>query len=313
MAALDYVPGSDGSGGYLRPAGASPLAVHVNPLGAIGLVELAGVRVHGAPAMTGNPPDERVPTYTLTGLGGLDSTPQARVTITDQAEAHGAFLSGSFYSARTITVEGFILTDDVEQLWLASDKLRGAFALPDRGQLRRVDVLQPGWAERRFVMARPTDSGLTLASPGGGSESRKPYRDWQGVLVAPDPRIYSSTLLDAQPRSLGTGAGTSAGMANDGNFPAPIVWVVQGPAESPKLIDDARGRSIEYSGPVPTGSTLIVSQLARAATLNGGNVYRNLTRFDDLSIPPGGLTLRSLTGVTNTGGTWRAEHRHTWV
>lgn len=297
MTAYVYDPGSDGSGGWPQPGQPVP----DQALSGLGLVEYAGVRVHDG-------------TYVLSGLGGLTDTPEVRQTLTDRAEEHGQFLSGSYYSSRTITLTGYVLTQELDQLWPALDQLRGAFRLPPaRAALQQLQVLQPGWTERRFVMVRP--GGPLVIAERSGSESRQPYRDWQMVLVAPDPRIYSSTLLDGpgQTQPLVSGSGSTRTLANNGNYDAPIHWVVQGPAESPKLIHDATGRSIEYVGPVPTGSTLIVSSLDRTATLNGGNVYKNLSRFDDLSIPPGGATFRALTAATNAGGTWRVQHRHVWV
>lgn len=301
MAEYVYNPGSAGGSGYgivaNPPTSGQPWTFNPAPLSALGLVEFGGIRIHDG-------------TFVLTGLGGLIDTPDIRQTLTDRSEDHGQYLSGSFYAARQITVEGFVMTEFLEQMWPALDQLRGAFALGERQTLKRLDVLQPGWAEKRFCRVR-SGGALTIASPGGGSEARKPYRDFQGVLVAPDPRLYGITLLDPDPHPLVGGSGNTFPMANAGNFPAPLTWRVVGPATNPKLIDDSRGRSIEYTGVVGSGANLVIDTLNRTATLSGGNVYKNVSRFDDLSIPPGGSVLRALT--EGAGGTWRAEHRDTWI
>lgn len=298
MTAFVYNIGSDGSGGWPQPGGGAI----AHPLSALGLVEFGGIRVHDG-------------TFVLTAAGGLTDTPDVRTDVTDRARAHGAFLSGSFYGPRVLTVEGYVMTDHLDQMWPAIDLLRKACSLPAGEALLRVEALMPGWSGRRFTLARPV-SPVAIANQ-SGSDTRKPYRDWQVALLAPDPRLYGLVVLDPIGLDFGatlTAAGSSTKrQENDGTYPAPGVWIVDGPAEKPELIDDGRGLAIRYGGPVATGSTLRVDTLERTATLDGANAYRNLTRFDDLSVPPGGADYRGVSQATNTGGTWRYEHRHTWI
>lgn len=280
-----YLAGSDGVGG---------------PLGANGLVEVGGIRIHDA-------------SYVLEGLGGLTDTPDVRTTLTDIGEAHGSFLSGSYYTARTVTVEGYTLADDVADLWPLMDRLRGAFSLTGGSTtLLTLQALLPGWTERRFVRCRP--SSPLVVEQRGGSEARVPLRRWQASVVCPDPRVQGVTLRGTNdPLPGASGGSVQHTTANAGNFPSPVRWVVNGPAESPSLIDDGNGLGINYFGPVATGRTLVVDTLARTATLDGGNVYKNLTRFDAITVRPGGTALRSTTQPTNNGGLARVEHRDTWV
>lgn len=275
-----------------------------NP-GGVGLIEYGGVRVNNG-------------SYILTALGGLVDTPAIRTTSTPSGEGHGAYLSNPFYDAREITVEGFVLVERLDELWPACDKLKGAFNLATTA-LRTLWVNQIGWAERRFVSARPSGP-LVFADPGVGAQ-RQPRREFQIPLVAPDPRIYGETLWGAgtypDPRQddhTFTGLTTYA-HPNVGTFPAPITWIVNGPVTDPALVNNDNGRYIQYRGAVGSTQQLVVSSLARTATLDGANVYYNIERFDDMSLAPGANNLRrgsAATGFTSAAR-WVVQYRDAWV
>lgn len=297
---MTYNAGSDGSSGY--GTGASPLS-------ALGLVEFPNLLVDSVPLRIHDG------TFVLTGAGGLWETPDARTTDTSAPYTHGAYPSSAFYLPRAITLEGFILADTLPEVWEAVEILR-RINLHDGLGYQHVESIMPGWRERRFQFARPAGP-LLIAEPGVGSQQRQPRREFLLPLVAPNPRQYGATLRGATTQVTAnglTGAQGTVQVLNEGNFPAPFEWVVVGPWNSPRLIDSSRGREIRYEGLVDTGQTLRVESSGRTATLNGANVYRNLSRFDDLEILPGGRTYEvAAVGSSAAGGTTRVEHRSVWV
>lgn len=281
-----YDPGSSGVGGWPQP-GRDPRQVHTNPLGALGLVEYGGVRIHDG-------------SFVLEAVGGLTDTPETRQTLTDRAQDHGGFISGSFYSPRIVTVEGYTQTEYLDQLWPAMDLLRQAFGLPGAQILREAQFLMPGWTTRRRLLVRPY--GPLAVEQLGGSDARKPFRRWQAAIVAPYPLIEG--IAEKVVEGL---LGGSMTPTNDGNYPAHLRWEVDGPATNPRLLQS--GREIHYTGSLIAGQTLVVDTLNRTALINGGNVYRNVTRFDDVTIRYGTTT------YTTTGGTspTRLKFRDTWA
>lgn len=262
--------------------------------GGLALVETSALRINDG-------------SFVLSAIGGLSDTPDVRASLAESAEGHGGYLSSSFYRPRQITVEGYVLTDSLADLWVAIDYLKGAFNLANPRGSTRLFVKSLGWSERRFCDVRVAGP-LVIAEPGRGSEQRQPYRDFQIPLVAPNPRLYGETVYDTVNHAF---SNVQYQMVNEGSMPSPGQWIVDGPATNPSLIDDANARAIRYQGTVPSGSTLIVDLLYRTATLNGGNVYANLGQFDDVSVAAGGQTLRS-TVTSGTGG-WRYQHRSVWI
>lgn len=55
------------------------------------------------------------------------------------------------------------------------------------------------------------------------------------------------------------------------------VWVVDGQADNPKLVNLTTGGSIQYNGRVSDGQTLIIDMLNQTAMLNGANVLQNVS------------------------------------
>lgn len=75
-------------------------------------------------------------------------------------------------------------------------------------------------------------------------------------------------------------AGGSGGITTvtvDGVDSAEPIWTVTGPATNPTLTNITTGQTIEWTGTVPSGQTLIVNMDEMTASLEGANVFQFIT------------------------------------
>lgn len=75
-------------------------------------------------------------------------------------------------------------------------------------------------------------------------------------------------------------AGGSGGVTTvtvDGVDSAEPIWTVTGPATNPTLTNITTGQTIEWTGTVPSGQTLIVNMDEMTASLEGANVFQFIT------------------------------------
>lgn len=55
------------------------------------------------------------------------------------------------------------------------------------------------------------------------------------------------------------------------------VWVINGPADNPRLVNLTTGGEIQYNGRISEGQTLVIDMLNQTALLNGTNVLQNVS------------------------------------
>ena len=75
-------------------------------------------------------------------------------------------------------------------------------------------------------------------------------------------------------------AGGSGGITTvtvDGVDSAEPIWTVTGPATNPTLTNITTGQTIEWTGTVPSGQTLVVDMDEMTASLEGANVFQFIT------------------------------------
>lgn len=75
-------------------------------------------------------------------------------------------------------------------------------------------------------------------------------------------------------------AGGSGGITTvtvDGVDSAEPIWTVTGPATNPTLTNITTGQTIEWTGTVPSGQTLVVNMNEMTASLEGANVFQFIT------------------------------------
>lgn len=73
----------------------------------------------------------------------------------------------------------------------------------------------------------------------------------------------------------GTGGVTTVTV--DGVDSAEPIWTVTGPATNPTLTNITTGQTIEWTGTVPSGQTLVVNMDEMTASLEGANVFQFIT------------------------------------
>lgn len=73
------------------------------------------------------------------------------------------------------------------------------------------------------------------------------------------------------------GSGGITTVTVDGVDSAEPIWTVPGPATNPTLTNITTGQTIEWTGTVPSGQTLIVNMDEMTASLEGANVFQFIT------------------------------------
>lgn len=73
------------------------------------------------------------------------------------------------------------------------------------------------------------------------------------------------------------GSGGTTTVTVDGVDSAEPIWTVTGPATNPTLTNITTGQTIEWTGTVPSGQTLIVNMDEMTASLEGANVFQFIT------------------------------------
>lgn len=73
------------------------------------------------------------------------------------------------------------------------------------------------------------------------------------------------------------GSGGITTVTVDGVDSAEPIWTVTGPATNPTLTNITTGQTIEWTGTVPSGQTLIVNMDEMTASLEGANVFQFIT------------------------------------
>ena len=73
------------------------------------------------------------------------------------------------------------------------------------------------------------------------------------------------------------GAGGITTVTVDGVDSAEPIWTVTGPATNPTLTNITTGQTIEWTGTVPSGQTLVVDMDEMTASLEGANVFQFIT------------------------------------
>ncbi|MGO4488149.1 hypothetical protein [Microbacterium sp. 2RAF4] len=223
------------------------------------------------------------------GFQGWEGLPAGRREALARAVEHGEHDVPTYLPARVVTIDGWVLAPNVEDLQHESDSLTGIGASGDR---LRVQIQHRGstrFADARRALAEVSDdrgqwTGRVLRAP------------FQLQFVFADPRRYGETKSFPQ-----TGAATTISAAHYGNFPAfPVIEIPAAPAA---YTITSAGRVFAVSGATAGGTHTV--------DLRRGRVYRNGVEMPGVghgalwAIPPGVATAFTLTTagrvkVTNT-------------
>jgi hypothetical protein len=271
-----------------------------------GGVEIGSIRINGVSDGTYDG------TFELHRLGGvLDGGPDLRDAVNPLPGGDGGSSGYPFYNPRDIILEGQLTVPTLADIWSALDLLKSNFNIVGIPgvvpPLVQLTVNTTGWANKRFLMVRP--SGILSWVEPDGLAKLEPDRLFSQPLVAPDPLMYNADTLQSV-------AVTTTNLTNNGNANAPFVVRFTGPSTNPTLSGPGlTGREIVYTGTIASGHYVEVGTNPTgdgsglyAVDNTGADVWDNLTTFTCQVIPPG----TSAWGYSG-GGTCTVSFRDAWL
>lgn len=253
------------------------------------------------------------------GVDGVATSGQ----VVQKGGDHGTFATPQWYGSRTITLTIHATARsqalrDVARAFLPMAVPVGAGGGNDLALLR--------WD------AEPVPVQMSVRSNGPPVETRMTLCDveWSVLLVAPDPRKYSTVLHSATvnsgirpaglappltpPLTLPAGAppmeatATNAGSFNTGPF-----ITIYGPVAAPGVVNLLTGQQVRYPAlTLAAGDVLVIDFLNRSATYNG--VYRTADVSSSWSmLLPQVPTTYQMLGTPSTGAYMTVSWRDAWI
>lgn len=259
----------------------------------------------------------------LVSVDGLAGLPGMRTSDFVLLRTDGMSPGDDFFAGRTVsvTLEASTLTDSTIINWLRSEltptsgaaEASVAFWLPDvcdgqvaffTGKLRR----------RSGLVDLPWSYGLAVMTV-----------EWDCT----DPRLYSAALNTSSGIALAdvTGGltwpltwplnwgGTQTGqttITNDGTYPAPATFTINGPVVAPRIENLTSSKTISSTMTLASGESLVIDTGAKTVLFGGVTRSGTLTSTSQWFDPaPGDNTIR-MTASSGTG-TLDIEWRDTWI
>lgn len=215
--------------------------------------------------------------WILTDLTGWSDPPGTTGSTDQRSEDHGGWESSSFYTPRTIGIEGWLQADTWAGASFALDRLAASIPAFVDAPLIVVESAD------RIMQAQVRQDGDPLVTRVGG------WAQFSLSLTAPDPRRYDIALVTVStgfPQTTGglslggvglslplsVGATASSGTVtavNAGNMPTRPVLSVQGPCPGFAVTHRGSGRTLRFPTPVPAGHTLLIDTDRRTVLLDG--------------------------------------------
>jgi len=244
--------------------------------------------------------------FLFSKLGGF-GFPEVRVDVQDRGNYHGAVLSTHNYGRRSMTVEGTIYGESLE----------------DFENKRRAIEAAVGYNNGLKTVIFNTRAGLSVQAEAIISSAIDlPYKsgdvtqcEFRLELVAPYPFLLSEiektesvyifsggggAMPAALPYAMATGGSGAAVIANDGNGDAYPVINIYGSITTPSITNEAAGKSLSINYAVGVGEYIEVDMYNRTVLLNGSVNILQYVSGDWWAIQPGDNTIK-LTASANDG------------
>jgi hypothetical protein len=264
--------------------------------------------------------------YSIVGITGLLDLPRISSADQQRLRRHGLHAADDFLLERSIVVTFEVYGADETAFTAAITNLRNA--------------LRPGIDEAPLVMQFPSICG--------GNKFRVNARvrriDWPiGMeqlfripvmsveFVSTDPRLFGNGL-ESTSASLPTAGGgmtfdltfdltfgaTSTGgeitCINDGNFQAPVVFRIDGPVTTPRIIHNGLDKELKLNLTVASGDFILLDSESRTVLLNGtASRYSYLTSASSWFDLEPGTNQISFRGASIAAGSLTASWRDSWV
>lgn len=264
--------------------------------------------------------------YSILEISGLLDLPDIVSSDQGRLRRHGLRAGDDFLAGRSVVV--------VMEVYATSD------ALYQTAIQNLKTALRPGVDEVPLVFQLPAVAG--------GSKFQVNARvrrvDWPVTLnhyfrkdeitvefYSTDPRLYATSLSTGSATLPTAGGGltfdatasftfgaTSTGgelnLLNSGSWQTPVVFRIDGPVQTPRIIHNGLGKELELSLTVASGDYVLLDSESRTVLLNGtASRYSDLTsdsRWFDLE--PGNNQI-SFRGATTAAGSLSATWRSAWV
>lgn len=261
------------------------------------------------------------PFVDILDVSGLDSAP-FRETQRDHEGVDGGFMDAEFETGRDIILQGTVYaTDTTLEPYL--DSLRLNYQ-PSR-TLIPFYVKAPGVSERvLFVKPRGVRYNWD-------SNRRLGICDIQFLMFAEDPRIYSSTLQTVSiplgsvvttgrgyNKSYNYGYGTiilipdGATVTNNGNREAPAIITISGPVDTPRIVSDTAGKTLQFNIVLGVSDTLTIDLLNHTVFLNGTVNRRTVLNSPDWFLIQPGANILRYRAASSPPGTASVAFRDTY-
>lgn len=217
----------------------------------------------------------------LISIDGLGSPSPKKETIS-RSRAHGEIDLTLYYTGRVLSLVGYIYGPDMPTINTKLDTFKSKLQL---GSDHLLKFRRLGMADDEQLAVRVASS-VDIGMQSGAVQAIK----WSMDLLAPDPRLYTSTERSGSydPTAGAAGSGFSfplvfplvfAGdalthleLTNQGNFPTPGVFTIEGPVTNPALDNDTTDQTFSTKGLIlASGESAIIDMSRKSFSVQGVN------------------------------------------
>lgn len=247
--------------------------------------------------------------YHILTFQGVD-VPGIRSSDSASPFSHGSFGGRELLSVRAIEASLLLQATTQAALRTLETDLGKAFRPLGESEADPIVTFRLPGDTRKRVTGRPRRAAWAYRAGEGINITRAEI-----AVVCLDPRIYDH-MEETTTITIASGSSSQSGTPNNGgNFPAPPILSIVGPALNPRIANAQDGnRSIKVDYNVLATDTLDIDVLKRTVKLNGTDRF-DLVRTDNQwwEIQPGANTITfSRTGTTGSA-VLTLKHRDTWL
>lgn len=220
------------------------------------------------------PPTDDAGLLTISGLG----SPSPKGDVVSLPRTHGHVDYSEFYEGRVLSLTGASYGPSMEDCNSNFDALKTKFQLGSYRSLKFKRIGQFDYEQIQVKVSSPID--MTMS---GASQQIK----WSLDLFSQDPRIYAFTestgsydpttspsagllLPLVWPLDFQGSAASYLSLSNEGTFPTPPIFTIEGPITNPILDNDTTSQSFYTSGlTLAAGEYAVADMGARTFSIQG--------------------------------------------
>lgn len=251
---------------------------------------------------------------------GLDNAPY-RETKRDHEGVDGGFLDAEFETGRDISLEGVVYSNG-QPLETYLDQLKGNFA-PVQNPIPFYYITETGLARMLFVKPRGVRYdwdmsrriGITPIIFSMYAEDPRIYEQNLNTVIIPLNSLVSTGFSFPLTFNLSFG-GVTAGidgryLNNIGNRPTPAVITITGPTDTPIIINDLTGDTLQFNISLSSTDTLDIDLANHTVRLNGFTNRRNTLQIPNwFLLGPGNSYVRFR--ASSGSGSATVKFRSAW-